>query len=167
VTSTFHNGNFGGISGGDAFCQAAADAANLGGTGVWHAWLSDWRQDTNIRTHAKDRVDDVEYRLVDGKTVVASDKADLTDGTIQNHIKMTETGDRIEGQISVFTGTLKDGTVNPSTNCARWTIAPDDSCGRSCAGGVGSSVATNSAWTHEAANACKIKNAIYCFEVSQ
>src|SRR5262245_26846429 len=37
VTSTKFNGNFNGLTGADAQCQARADAAGLGG--AWMAWL--------------------------------------------------------------------------------------------------------------------------------
>ena len=39
VTSTKHNGNFGGLSGADGFCQGLANAAGLGG--AYMAWLGD------------------------------------------------------------------------------------------------------------------------------
>lgn len=71
VTSTSQSGQLGGLSGADALCQTRANAGGLGST--WKAWLS------TSSVNAKDRVVDATYVRLDG-VVVASNKADLTDG---------------------------------------------------------------------------------------
>ena len=73
----------GGLSGADAICQGEADRAGLGGTFV--AWLS------TSDTDARDRVDDVLYRRLDGQ-LVAVDLNDLTDGSIANPINLDVDG---------------------------------------------------------------------------
>jgi hypothetical protein len=57
VTSTLQLGTFGGLAGGDAICQARADAATLGGT--WRAWLSTSTVD------ARDRIVGAQYQQLE------------------------------------------------------------------------------------------------------
>ena len=76
VTSQSHNGDFGGLTGADAFCQSLALTAGLSGT--YKAWLSDTTGSPATRFAQAS----VPYRLVDG-TTIANDWNDLTDGTIQ------------------------------------------------------------------------------------
>lgn len=109
LTSTTYTGNLGGLAGGDAKCQARADAAKLGGT--WRAWLS------TATTSAADRIPDAEYRLLDLSTVVATNKADLTDGTIAHNIDRDELG--VRRSSFVWTGTGNDG-VTLGNSCNGW-----------------------------------------------
>jgi hypothetical protein len=109
-TSTLQLGTFGGLAGGDAICQARADAATLGGT--WRAWLSTSTLD------ARDRIVGAQYRLVDGTTVIASSLNDLLDGTLTNNIDHDENG--ALAIPNVWTGTRGDGTAAAST-CGDWT----------------------------------------------
>ena len=90
VTKERYQANLGGLAGADAICQAAAVAAELGGTD-WTAWLSD------STGNAIDRIPDGQYRLVDGITQVADDKADLTDGFLKAAINLNEDGQRATG----------------------------------------------------------------------
>ena len=85
VTSQRHDGNFGGITGADTFCQGLATSAGLSGT--YLAWLSD----TTTSPSARFAQANVPYRLVDG-TTIANDWADLVDGSIQNPINLDEYG---------------------------------------------------------------------------
>ena len=128
VTEERYLGNLGGLAGADATCQAAADEALLGGT--WTAWLSD------ESTDAIDRIPDGEYRLLD-ETLVANDKADLTDGTLKAYINLTENGNTRDA--FVWTGTASDGTgvvdseedddTTPLSNCNNWTDNSSQSVG--------------------------------------
>jgi hypothetical protein len=109
VTSTTYTGALGGLAGADAKCQTRANAGNLGGT--WRAFLS------TASVNAKDRIPNAEYRLIDLSTVVATSKADLTDGMITNNIQMDETG-ALRASF-VWTGSNNDGTSNGG-NCNGW-----------------------------------------------
>jgi len=154
VTSTTYTGKLGGLSGADAKCQARADAAGLGGT--WVAWLSD------STTNAKDRIPDtnVGYYRLDG-VKVADNKADLTDGNIDNPINVNEEGTSYSSGI-VRTGTKSDGTVDTYT-CNDWTTDSSTSYG-----GIGDITKTDNRWTDYwpdfyTAN-CLHWRALYCFE---
>ncbi|MET0791193.1 MAG: hypothetical protein ABW061_06690, partial [Polyangiaceae bacterium] len=103
VTSTRYSGKFGGVAGADVQCQARAVAANL--AGVYRAWLSG--PDLPSSPSARFAHSSVPYRLLDG-SLVADDWGDLTDGTLQHAIDLTE----LHTKLSFFalTFTLADGT---------------------------------------------------------
>ncbi|HET6614087.1 MAG TPA: hypothetical protein VFG83_18940, partial [Kofleriaceae bacterium] len=82
ASSTGGTGNFGGVAGGDAFCQNLADAAALGGT--WKAYLVDDSAGLERLEHAS-----VPYIRLDGK-LVAKNFTDLTDGSIAAPINVSE-----------------------------------------------------------------------------
>jgi hypothetical protein len=150
VTRGKFDGNLGGLAGADDICQAAADAAELGGTD-WTAWLSD------STGNAIDRIPDGQYRLIDGTTQVADDKVDLTDGRLKAGINLNEDGQPWAGV--VWTGTEEDGTGTGS-NCNNWTDAPSN-----FGGSFGASGADNSQWTklpYDPAQ-CSEKYHLYCF----
>jgi len=152
VTSTTYNGNLGGLTGGDAKCQARADAVSLGGT--WTAWLS-----TMSGTNAKDRIVDHAYFLTDG-TLVATSIADLTDGTLSATILYNESGTTV-GSVTVMTSTRYTGlTYNVvERSCSNWTSS---SSGVSAL--LGNTAYTNSNWTDYQTLACDGSFHIYCFE---
>ncbi len=115
VTGDPRDGNFGGLAGADAFCQARADAGVANGTlpsGHYVAFLSTSAVD------AKDRIADVAYGLSDG-TPIAASKADLLSGTIANWINRDENGQALFAD--VWTGSTTSGTVNSTDQCADWT----------------------------------------------
>ncbi len=131
VTSQPTQGNFGGLSGGDAYCQSLAGAAGLSGT--YFAWLSD-----NTGTPAERfSQSTVPYHLVDG-TLIANNWADLIDGSIANPINLTEQGNTPPDSSSVcgytttvWSNTLSDGTIfSVSNHCTDWTGAGVASWGR-------------------------------------
>jgi hypothetical protein len=162
------DGNFGGVTGADAKCQAAATAAGLGG--MFKAWISgnDVLTSPSMRfVHSAQP-----YRLVDG-TLVANDWNDLTDGTIANPINKTELGASYMG--FVFSHTLVDGTPglfgSPTKNCYgddcscdNWTNA--NGGGTPTPGSaVAQSYATGKEWTdYSFYNGCNSKTPIYCFQ---
>ena len=82
---------------------------------------------------AIDRIPDGRYELLDG-TVIADDKADLTDGFLKAPIGLNEFGSPWEA--NVWTGTQPDGT-DAGENCSNWTensgsggcSAGDSGCG--------------------------------------
>lgn len=90
VTSAEFTGNLGGLSGADAICQEAADAAGL--DGVFQAWLSDSVDTPSTRWKTLSLGP---YFLLDGGVVAAS-FGDLVDGTINAEINVTEAGGQKE-----------------------------------------------------------------------
>ncbi len=178
VTSTDHQGNLGGLAGADNICQTRASAASLGGT--WRAWLS-----TNT-VNASARIVSAEYRRIDN-AVVASNLADLTDGTINVPISITEISTTASSFSSVHTGTRFTGTVvlqeinascpSPGCNrhCNEWTCGtatcPPTSYSSGAAGTWGSPTLTDARWTQGStisatptAGSCASFRRLYCFE---
>jgi len=157
VSSATYNGNLGGLEGGDAKCQALADAAGIGGS--WVAWLSD------STTNAIDRIDDAVYRhvLAGGVAsagVAISGKDDLSDGTLTYRIRYDENGDLTSLRTRVYTGTDDDGTKMPDT-CNEWTTS--DSLIVATSGYISSTTD----WSSSIAIGMRYCNSnlpIYCFE---
>lgn len=154
VTSTLNSGNLGGLAGADSKCQDRANAAGLGGT--WKAWLSD------STTSASSRLNHFNgpYVRVDG-VAVANDWTDLTDGTLQNPIRINEfKNDQYNMINAAWTGTQTSGaTLTP--NCSNWT---DGTSGvQGILGGISSTI---SYWTVGASSTsiCSNTIALYCFE---
>lgn len=116
-------GNFGGLAGGDAFCQALAAAAGAGHRS-WRAYLSD------NGTNAKDRIGAGPWSNVRGEMVAASVTALHANG-LPSDKALTEKGENVpENEHDILTGTMQDGTRwtsfpgNPSApppNCRNWT----------------------------------------------
>lgn len=156
VTSQTWSGNLGGLAGADLKCKQAAEAAGLGGTGVWVAWAS--TNSDNVR--ALDRVtSNGPWHLVDG-TVLAVDKADLTDGVLDPALRRTEQNQVIDAMNDrTWTGTRPDGT--PAQNdCARWMSGSSNS-----AGAVGEANQKGGNWTNLGPESCNNANRLYCFEL--
>ncbi|MBW2489317.1 MAG: DUF1554 domain-containing protein, partial [Deltaproteobacteria bacterium] len=112
-----YKGNLRGLAGADRKCQRRAEAAGLSGT--WTAWLSDGTE------NAEDRIPDGQYQLIDG-TQVADDKADLTDGSLNNAINLDEFGNQRTG--FAWTGTEEDG-IGTGNNCNDWKDNSSESGG--------------------------------------
>jgi len=150
VTSLSYDGNFPGLAGADTACTTAATNANL--PGDWTAWLSDGPTD------AVDRILDAEYQLLDG-TVVANNKADLTDGTLDAPINQDEHGNTLSAGFIVWTATDIDGTFGLSGNCVNWTTASNANTAQT--GLLDSATAT---WTDAGGGApCNTTHRLYCF----
>jgi hypothetical protein len=122
VTSSFHDGNLGGLAGADAICQLDAMAAGLGGT--YMAWLSaadGWPASRFMQSIGR-------YVLVNG-TVIADSWADLTDASLDNPLDRTETGAIATAPYvcfdapAVWSGTYRNGTHATGDNCNDWTAA--------------------------------------------
>ncbi len=168
VTSERHTGDFGGITGADAFCQSLANTAGLSGT--YYAWLSDSTTSPNLRFSQAS----VPYRLVDG-TTIANNWTDLTDGTLQHPINLDEYGNAAVSNM-VFTFTMVDGSAglfqSPTSNCYgddchcnNWTNANGQ--GTTTPGsGVGQTSKIDDDWTdYSFYNGCgPTGQPIYCFE---
>jgi hypothetical protein len=148
------DGNVGGLDGADTKCT---DAADDGGT--WTAWLSD------PNGNARDRIRDGEYQLLNG-TVVANDKADLTDGSLDAAIDLDENLDTVQSgfESHVWTATETDGNYGDSGTCFNWTSNDALDFGQ-----VGESTAVDGTWTDVdpggsvGGNNCAGVNRLYCF----
>jgi hypothetical protein len=152
VTSQDFNGDLGGVTGADAKCQAAADAAQLGG-GPWTAWISDDTED------AIDRIPNAIYRLLD-ETLVATDKDDLVTlnliGFLRNPINIDEFGLERSDQLP-WTGTFTDGAAS-GNDCNNWTDNTAEASGT-----VGDNNQTDFDWTNSYTRGCNQRFSLYCF----
>jgi hypothetical protein len=158
VTQDTYDGNFGDQAGGDTDCTNAAALAGLSGT--WTAWLG--KGSCGACDDPVDRIIDGEYQLLDG-TVVANNKADLTDGTLDHAIDMDEDGNGQAGG-TVWTGADADGTgtSGPGT-CTVWTTNSDQILAQ-----TGSTSATDEEWSDTGGgNPCDRLNRLYCFADQQ
>ncbi len=125
ITSAFGSGDLSswtgaagesGLAAGDAICSSAAATAHLPDPDSFVAWLSTSSID------ARDRVtSDGPFRRLDAY-IVAGDKDDLTDGSIDTSIHVDEHGNYLTGTPEVATGTLADGTAS-GLDCLDWTSA--------------------------------------------
>ncbi len=156
VTDETWTGNLGGLAGADLKCAAAALAANLGGSGRWVAWLS--TNDNDVR--AVNRVtSDGPWELVNGD-VLATSKADLTDGNLQRAPRRTEKNEAINTvNDRVWTGSRADGTPS-QYDCALWTSGGGGSVGH-----VGEANNNGGGWSFADAETCNNVNRLYCFEL--
>jgi hypothetical protein len=158
VTHAATKADFQGAAGADAFCQAAADAAKLGGT--WRAWVSD--ANSSPSTRFLQAVGP--YLLLDKTTVVATDWKDLTDGTLAHAIDLDEAGTSYAGvAVEVWTGTGADGTSAPNdTFCQNWTTQVLNAIDSGTVG-VTTEIA-NPKWTSDYPQTCDRDQRFYCFE---
>lgn len=131
----------------DASCQSAARVPGLGG--CWRAWVAD------ATTDAVERVcPGGPWQRMDG-VPVASDCTDLTDGTIQNPIEITENGDRVA--VGVWTGTTVAGSAD--LHCDNWTSTDPMQEGTQ-----GNSFSVNAEWSSAYRTSCVDAGMLYCFE---
>lgn len=156
VTSETWSGNLGGLAGADLKCKLAAEAAGLGGTGVWIAWAS--TNSDNVR--ALDRLtSEGPWHLVDG-TVLAATKADVVDGVMSPALRRTELNQAIDAvNDRTWTGTRADG-ASAQYDCARWMSGNGNS-----AGTVGEANQSNGTWSNLGPESCNNLNRLYCFEL--
>jgi len=152
VTSTTNNGSLGGLTGADAKCQARADSVSLGGT--WKSWLSDSQTSATTRiSHSQ-----MPYVLING-TEIAKDWNDLTDGTLEHSINVTELNTTQSS--GPWANTSINGSAcfatNPNASCSNWTSS-------SATGMTGRATDTGQSWTCYDAPGCSESHPIYCFE---
>ena len=161
VTSETYQGDLGGISGADAKCQERACSAGL--VGNYKAWLSD--QTSNP---ANDFVQSASSYLVvinvPAASRIASDFADLTDGSLDRVINRDENGDIINsGNFNVWTNTKPDGSQNGSGDCNDWS-----SNDGSFSGQLGDINASDITWTNGQTinnpQSCDNFARLYCFQ---
>jgi hypothetical protein len=145
----------GGIAGADAAgCQDSATDAGLSGN--WRAWLS---TDTQ---NARDRIPEGEYRLLDvAGTVIANNKADLTDGTLDAPIQVDAKGVTMTQNFGVWTGTVTNGTNSGVGNCNDWRSGAPNR------GLTGFANDTGGNWTDNQEEGCDDDpRRLYCFSVA-
>lgn len=167
LSSRPYFGDFGGVEAADQDCQDLATAAGL--PGAFLAWLSVPGNDVIDRftQHAD------QYVRTDGARV-ADDWADLTDGSLDSPINVTEFGTAAEAPEPAvlchggetceiaFTGTLDNGQAYEGTNpnCDGWT---SQNFPPSFTGGSVNNVDGN--WTLSASGLrCDYAARLYCFE---
>jgi hypothetical protein len=153
VTSAKYTGALSGLTGGDAKCQALADAASLGGR--WLAWLGDGTNGPATRfVHS-----DAPYSLVGGN-VIARNWPDLIDGTIEVPINHDERGAALPASddMIVWTAVFHTGGNPTPVNCMGWTDASDSLVP------TGLASATDTGWTVTAPYYCSEMHRVYCFE---
>jgi hypothetical protein len=156
VTDGFVLADMGSALSGDAECQSAANAANLGGT--WMAWLSDSTTSPATRFAPSN----VPYLRLDG-TAIATNWVDLTDGTLAAPISVDELGNdlSLSGDGEVWTATSTNGTMGFG-DCAEWTSI---SSALMDYPSVGVLTGTGLDWTDVYLQECSRTNVrLYCFE---
>jgi hypothetical protein len=144
----------------DTDCNTLAQQWSLSGT--YKAWLAT----ANGAPATRFTKSTTPYVLSDGTTVVANNWTDLTKGTLQHAIDLTEqkTTDTDLATRRTMTNVATDGTLaNPSADCSAWTskaanIAPT----------IGDSKVATAEWTKMAAPdalwTCGLQYHIYCFQ---
>jgi hypothetical protein len=165
VNTGFTGAQIGGLDGGDAKCQAAADASTANLTGTFRAWLSAGSEtpETRFSNIAKAGP----YRLVpnnfDGGNpppTVAENFADLFSCgggiCLNNAINRDENGVAQGGNPGVWTGTLATGNASADT-CSGWTSTAGN-------GLLGSGTSNTTTWSESVQGACNLAFPIYCFE---
>lgn len=150
VTSTTYNGNLGGLTGADSKCQARANAANLGGS--WKAWLADAANSPQTTFNKFNGP----YKRIDG-VIVANSWKDLTDGSLQNGINITEIG-RTSYNNTLWANTSYYGGPG-GPNCKSWRSALSTDSGTGATAGV-----TTSDWAGYGVKQCTSNMPLYCFE---
>ncbi len=113
-------GDFGGLAGADARCQALAAAVNAGGK-TWRAYLSSTLED------AADRIGGGPW-FNQARVEVASDLADLHASGIDSALILDESGAPVPtDEHDILTGSTADGALyDPGYNCADWTSSATD-----------------------------------------
>lgn len=160
VTAATYTADFGGAAAADALCQQAANdlAVPIGGT--FKAWISDsFGSPATQFTHSNGP-----YVLLNG-TVIANDWADLTDGTLQAPIRITENGSKAPIS-AIFSGTNPNGTPVAGVNaidqpeaydCNGWTSTSGD-------GAYGNNTTVDNSWSNQTVSNCSVSLPLYCFE---
>jgi hypothetical protein len=161
LTSTAYRPDFGGLANADATCTTAANLQ--GSTGNWTAWLSDNGGSAGAPDrNAVDRIFDSggkPYKTLDG-IIVASNLADLTDGTLDRPINIDEAGNKVTIELEVWSATAANGKYSGAGTCVNWAITDP---GNNAAIGVGGE--TDATWTIEGGgHGCDTGyNRLYCF----
>jgi len=164
-------GNFGGLSGADAFCQELAEAADAGDRS-WHAYLS------TTTENARDRIGAGPWHNFAGEMIAADVESLHADGLSNGdpqHV-LTEYGDEVlfSDDYDVITGSNEDGTVYEERNCNDWTSDTADFRARYGRSSIPSNPENSPSWNSAGAtNGCgeadfkedACRGRIYCFAI--
>lgn len=146
--------NLSGVEVADSLCRGRANSSGLKTDADFLAWISD---DTTSPAERFFRSSG-RYILPDG-TPIAESWDDLTDGTLQNPIDMTEVMGIPEAH-HAWTNTAPDGTRLSDDSCNNW--ASNEPLANSYVGGT---TMIDEEWSNRAVPiSCGIENHIYCFE---
>jgi len=161
-----NNGNLGGVTGADAYCQMVAMGASLPGT--YMAWLTGMDPASAPATRFGSTEFKGWYLLpTDPPTPVALGWADLTSPNddkpanfLQNAIHIAENkADVISAK--VWTNTAPDGTQQPTNlHCGDWKGLDGEG-----AIGVAKVGFVDALWTSSGMDECNGGNRLYCFQV--
>jgi len=163
-----NNGNLGGVTGADAYCQGLAEAAKLSGT--YKAWLTG----ADAGSAPAQRFGSVGFTgwyLLPTKppTPVARGWADLTgpnEDVLGNYLRgaihSTEIGVAV-AEANAWTNTKPDGTQkSPTDHCSDWGTEGGLQKGLT---GVAKSGILDVTWTDESPVKCSLGARLYCFQV--
>lgn len=153
-STTFANGNLGGIAGANSTCQSNASGASLSGT--YKAWIATTSANDpkTVFTHYNCPYMDT------ANHVIASNWTDLTDGTIALGLSTGPSGTALGTPIHAWTNVQTDGTVYDTTqDCGDWTSTSSGVFGR-----AGRYDLTDSQWTNIYGRTCDLTSRVYCFE---
>ncbi len=156
-------GHLGGLAGADRRCQTLAKAAGAADR-TWRAYLSTSYKGAPA-ANAGDRIGTGPWYNAKG-VLVARGPVDLhVKATLGAPVFLTEKGDAVDvAAVTVFTGTLANGTAAPDQTCGNWT----STAGEAVVGTPGA--AWNSARAAGCAAADGPENArprLYCFALRQ
>jgi hypothetical protein len=157
VTSTQHDGSFGGLAGGDAFCAARATAAGL--TGTFKAWLSGAATTASSRLYHSAGP----WYLPGGTVRVAKSWGDLVDGSIENPINRTE-GGALVPCCDFFTNLVWTGTSNSGALPAGAFTCTSWSSNVATVNGEAGAANETANWSAASQGPCNTVARLYCFE---
>jgi cysteine-rich repeat protein len=167
ITSTFSQGNLGGVTGADAYCQGLAMAAKLPGT--YKAWLTG-KDPASAPAQRFGSTGFKGWYLLPTQppTPVARGWADLTSPNedvpanyLQNAISVDEKGVDV-GDGSAWTNTKADGTQQAvDEHCDDWSKNDSGLVG---ATGQAKSGVVDGKWTNESPLKCNVGSRLYCFQ---
>lgn len=149
----------GGITGADASCQAAADAASL--SGIFYAWLAD----SNVSSAPATRFNIVGTSLpilLPNGTKIADGWSDLIDGSLDNLLQIQADGSAGTTTALVKSNVAANGTQHSALvadHCGDWTTTGTSHSGDSAVTGGTSSWTTTATPTN-----CTTNQSLYCFE---
>ena len=132
----------------------------MGSPGAFRAWLSTSSESALARVTTGASAGRP-LRLYDG-TLVAADLGDLVDAGPRAAIDVDFKGVALKDTTAVWTGTLANGSDNPTRDCAGWTTRSGQT------GSIGVQPKTNSQWTEGKVNEpCGASYRIYCVELAK
>ena len=143
VTTADHPADFGGLAGGDAICQADADAASL--PGLWRSFLSV----TGITRFSR-LPSSLPIERID-RVLLADDSVDL-DGPIDAPLEIDASGATAPIGTHVWTG-----DESGAGSCVDFTATGGD------VGTYGITSETTTSWHDDGDDACTESNRLYCF----